>query len=229
MESYKAGKWSPNTAVDEDDTDIMKFIGRSDFTPAKPQEATARIIGGGNVDESIGNDAHPVLFEYMKHFESQTKTGAVAPSATSHFIAEQITPPHGIAGSTNNIGAFDSHVPDRLHVNDIHSPGLRPGSYSTTQASNSTPWPSNSLYDDSHLNLDSLLGQTQNLSSQQPFPFHDLLSDHGSGFYQTNEQQLQDQVWEQFLSTLMPGEIALTLNEIKQYPSRTEFHPLGLP
>ncbi|PVG02739.1 hypothetical protein CPB86DRAFT_539401 [Serendipita vermifera] len=211
MTKYKEGKWSPDTAVDEVDADVMKFIGRSDFTPAKPQQAIAKATGSSNADVSIGNDAHPVLFEYMKSFEDQPEKDLGGPSSISHLISEQDVLPHGISGPTNIIGAFESYVPGRPtgHADGINGPGVHSEShYATERAYNSTRWNPTSLYDDASLNLDSLLGYTPDSSSQQPFPFHDLLLDQESGFCQTNEQKLQDQVWEQFLSTLMPGEMA---------------------
>ncbi|PVG02742.1 hypothetical protein CPB86DRAFT_539676 [Serendipita vermifera] len=211
MNKYKEGKWSPDTSADEVDADVMKFIGRSDFTPAKPQEVTAKPTEGGNADESIGNGAHTVLFEYMKSFEGQPEKDLGAPSSTPHLISEQDVLPHGTSGPTNNIGTFESYVPDRSlgHADGMNGLGLGPESYyATGQAPNSTRWPTNSLYDDISLNLDSLLGQAPNSSSQQPFPFHDPLAQR-PGPNQTNEQQLQDQVWEQFLSTLMPGEMPM--------------------
>ncbi|PVG02744.1 hypothetical protein CPB86DRAFT_539899 [Serendipita vermifera] len=209
MNRYKEGKWSPDTSIDEVDADVMKFIGRSGFTPARPQEFMTKATGG-NGEDSIGNDAHPVLFEYMKSFEDQPEKNTGAPSSTPHLISGQDTLPHGISGLPIHIGTFESYTPGRPtgYADDIN--GLGPESYyATGQTPNSTRLPPTSLYDDASLNLDSLLGYTPNPSSQQPFPFHDLLLGQGPAPGQTNEQQLQDQIWEQFITTLIPGEMSM--------------------
>ncbi|PVF91680.1 hypothetical protein CPB86DRAFT_791886 [Serendipita vermifera] len=204
MTKYKEGKWSPDAAVDEVDADVMKFIGRSDFIPAKPQEAATRMIGSSQADDSTGIEAHPVLLEYLRRFENPTNNDAVAPSATSQFTTKQDVPPHDISGHENTVGIFDSHVPDRSsgRAAGTHGPNLH------LESSSSTRWPPVGLYDNPSLSMDSLSGHPPE-PPQQPFPLCDLLLYQGSGFCQFNEQKLQDQVWEQFLATLMPGEMSV--------------------
>ncbi|PVG02746.1 hypothetical protein CPB86DRAFT_861986 [Serendipita vermifera] len=201
MNKYKEGKWLPNTFTDEVDGDIMKFIGQTDFAHTKPQEVTASGNGGAYSGEPFGGDAHPALFEYMKWIESQD---AGVASSASHPIPEQDIFSQVISEPADNIRGFDPLTSHRSfgHVNNRDGPGQHSEpSNLIDQTSHSTIWPSRSLYDDPTLHLDSLQGQAPN--TLQDFLFHDLLLDHGAGPNQNNEQNSQDQLWEQFLSTLM--------------------------
>ncbi|PVG02737.1 hypothetical protein CPB86DRAFT_780152 [Serendipita vermifera] len=202
MDRYREGKWPPNTSIEEADADVMKFIGRTDFVTIKPERATATVTTGSHKEESIGIDAHPVLFEYMKQFGNHDEE---ASASSSHLLPEQGIFSHDIPKPAYNIGLFDPQHSERFfeqvgNTNNPHThsePPSVPG-----QTFYTTGWPSNSLDDNSSFTLDSLHGGPPNDPSQALL-FHDQLLDPGADLGRTNEQQSQDQVWEQFLSSLM--------------------------
>jgi hypothetical protein len=210
MNQYKEGKWPPNVSADEVDAGVMKFIGRTDFTSAKSPNATASATAGDYTEESIENNAHKVLFEYMQHFENQGGQNASAHSAypieernpylpTEQDIILQVIPELAKGGTLETYlsgGLFG----DIGHRNDLglHS---EPSSF-MEQTNPSAPWPSSSLYDDPSVIPGSLYGHVPNMFSQ-PFLFDDILPGQGEVGHE-NEELSQDQVLEQLFLNVMP-------------------------
>jgi hypothetical protein len=212
MDQYRKGKWPPTLSDDKVDAGVMKLIGRADFAPVKPQEATTPTESdyGENLQP---NGVHPVLFEYMKHFENQserTDNATLYPPliSTVNFIPEERMFPSVSPEFATTNGISVPHLPGESvkNANNInplyHHSGL---SNFTNQSFRSTDWPSNGLYGNPSALTNSIHGYPPH-STSQPFLYEDPLLDHGVGPLQDGHQQPQDQVWEQFLSTLMPTE-----------------------
>jgi hypothetical protein len=205
MKQYKEGKWSPNASTDDVDLDVMKLIGRPDFAPAKTEEATIPVTTFDHTVVSIPTSAHPALFEYMKQFEQQPEKGAgptIQPTQPSdHHFLEQDMFLEPISELENKVGIFESQGSDRfLGDGDNESDLPNPGLFSVTdQTTQSTNWHASALHGDPSLILNPLQGRTPNTSLQ----FDDLLFDQGATANHSNEEESHDQVWEQFLSTLM--------------------------
>jgi hypothetical protein len=205
MKQYKEGKWSPNASTDDVDVDVMKLIGRPDFAPAKTEEATISVATCDHTVESIPTSAHPALFEYMKQFEQQPDKGAgptIQPTQPSvpHFLEHDMFL-ESISELENKVGAFESQVSEQfLGDGDNESDLPRPALFSiTSQTSQSTNWHASALHGDPSLTLNPLQGRTPNTSLR----FDDLFLDQGATSNHSNEEESHDQVWEQFLSTLM--------------------------
>jgi hypothetical protein len=210
MNQYKEGKWPPNVSTDEVDAGVMKFIGRTDFTSAKSSDATALATAGDYTEESIENNAHKVLFEYMQHFENQGGQNASAQSVyptdgsnpylpTEQDIILQVIPELA-AGGTLETYLSGGLFGDIGHRNDLglHS---EPSNF-MEQTNRSTNWPSSSLYDDPSLIPGSLYGHAPDMFSQ-PFLFDDILPPQGAVGHE-NEQMSQDQELEQLFLNIMP-------------------------
>ncbi|CAG8588100.1 14636_t:CDS:10, partial [Acaulospora colombiana] len=204
MNKYNEGKWSRNASVDGPDADVMKFIGRTDFAPAKQQDVTVKIA----TENPFENEAHSMLFEYMKQFETQPEKPTGTPTSTPHFIPGNSIFSYDMPGLGNSIGSFDSHTANRpLRQIDIVN-DLVPSSESattTSQMSHSTRWPSSHQHNSPHTPTP-IQGDSSNIPSQD-FLFQDLLLDQGTGLGQANQQPSQDQIWEQFLSSLIYDEL----------------------
>lgn len=198
ISQHKEGKWPPTHPGDEVEVDVMKFIGRADFAPRKPQEVTTPITVNGLSEDLQPSSVHPVLFEYMKQFEGPlVKNG----SPTSTFPSQGPTPdlhpeqdifPPVIAGLAANADMFR---PGGL-FDDIGTLEPRP------DPSNFMGWASSSLYGGPSIVSSSLQGDNSSAPSHN-FLFNDLLLDQGAGTDPNSKQQSQDQVWDQFLSTLV--------------------------
>ncbi|PVG02747.1 hypothetical protein CPB86DRAFT_780164 [Serendipita vermifera] len=198
ISQHKEGKWPPTHPGDEVEVDVMKFIGRADFAPRKPQEVTTPITVNGLSEDLQPSSVHPVLFEYMKQFEKPlVKNG----SPTSTFPAQVSTPdfhpeqsifPPVIPGLAASVDMFRSGN----SFDDTSTFGARP------EPSNFMGWASGNPYAGPSSISNTLQGDPFD-SSSQPLLFDDLLLDPGAGNDLNSKRQSQDQVWDQFLSTLV--------------------------
>jgi hypothetical protein len=210
MNQYKEGKWPPNVSTDEVDAGVMKFIGRTDFTSAKSSDATASATAGDYTEESIENNAHKVLFEYMQHFENQGGQNASAHSVYPTDGPNPYPPPEQdiilqVIPELATGGTLESYLSGGLFENighgndlDLHS---EPSNF-MEQTNRAANWPSSSLYDDPSMIPDALYGHVPNMFSQ-PFLFDDILPEQGTVGHE-NEQVSQDQALERLFLNVMP-------------------------
>jgi hypothetical protein len=213
MKQFKEGRWPPNGPSDEVDADVMKFIGRTDFAPTKPRNATAPLTTNHPTEASLQDALHPVLYEYMKQFENQpedeanTSSAHLSQTSSLDFDRDLETLPSVIAGPATDTGNFKSSLSEGLlrDANNMSTLGfdLLSGSSNVTNGtSNLTSWTSSNLYEDPSLFLRT---SQEHDPGAPPLPFllDDALFNPTGGPCTIGEQQSQDQVWEQFLSTLM--------------------------
>jgi hypothetical protein len=201
MKQYQEGKWSPNTSSDQTDADVMKFIGRADFAP-KAEEVKIQMTGSDHSEEYIRNGAHPALFEYMKQFEKQPEKDVdpsiqLTQAPVPNFLKQDIFPQ-----ATSKFETFESQVPERPLGDSDNKNGLDPLPElfgTTNQATRSTDWNSSTLYDNPLFISNSSQGRTPDTT----LLFEDLFVDQGVTGNHINDKESHDQVWEQFLSTLM--------------------------
>ncbi|CAG8664569.1 3797_t:CDS:2, partial [Acaulospora colombiana] len=192
MSQFKEGKWPPVHQGDDVDVDVMKFIGRTDFAPRKPQEATTPSTVNGHSEDLQPSSVHPVLFEYMKQFEEPlTKNGSPTSAfstqvSTLDFHPEQSIFPPVIPGLTANTDIFTSGD----SFDDTSPLGSRP------EPSNFMGWASSGPYEGPSLVSASLQGDAFDVS--QPFQFDDLFPDSEAGTDPNSKRQSQDQL--RFLS-----------------------------
>ncbi|PVG02734.1 hypothetical protein CPB86DRAFT_537491 [Serendipita vermifera] len=214
MNQYRKGKWPPTKPDEEIDAGVMKLIGRAGFAPEKPQEAITPTSESDHSENHQSNGIHPDLFEYMKQFENQSEKNGGSTStyptqmSTLNFLPEQRIFPSLIPGFTMNNGVHGSQPPSRstkgfdtIHYVDPHSNH----SNFTHPPFHPTDWPSNHIYGGPPVGMNSTGGYAPPISSQ-PFLYGDPFLEQGMGPLHPGQQQPQDQVWEQFLSTLMPNE-----------------------
>jgi hypothetical protein len=201
MKQYKEGKWSPNASSDQTDADVMKFIGRADFAP-KAEEVKIQMTGSDHSEEYIQNGAHPALFEYMKRFEKQPEKDvdpSIQPTQASapNFLKQDISPQ-----ATSKFETFETQVPEQPLGDSDNKNGLDPLPElfgAINQATRSTDWNSSTLYDNPLFISSSSQGRTPDTT----LLFEDLLVDQGVTAKHINDKEPHDQIWEQFLSTLM--------------------------
>jgi hypothetical protein len=210
MRLFQEGNWSTAGAHDEIAADVMKFVGRDDFAPTLTHGASTPNKYAGI---SLTDNVHPVLFEYMKRFEKQPErnsalasTSLLQPSANFRLPTQQISPIIPTLASNFN--------------SCISNPAGIPLESANNSSALSQPSPTFTLTQGTLDSVTSLSGDitTEQISMTNPSqPYlssglaHGLL--HGSPFltqivdpFDTDQQPVQHQVWEQFLYALMSPE-----------------------
>jgi hypothetical protein len=212
MVQYQEGKWPLSEPRDEAATDVMKFIGRSDFAPSTRSGETASSNYKGQKEIYLPTGAHPALFEYMKQFEKQSNGSPnidVTHGATLGLIQQPgiLSPP--TPGITNNIQgsgiSLTTDATQTINYIDELSSSLAP-SRSANQALDPMNWPSNSLYNYQPSNSASLQGQPIDTTTESLL-HDDLYLTQTVDPFHPNEEIQQGQIWEQFLSMLIPSDI----------------------
>ncbi|PVG02736.1 hypothetical protein CPB86DRAFT_780150 [Serendipita vermifera] len=213
MNRYKEGNWPPKGSSSEAgvDEDVMKFIGRRDFVATKSQETTRQVVTGDCTEDITQNGVHPALYEYMQWFGDRPENNANGPltysaqTSAPNFFSQPGAIPPAIPRPATNTGTFESYLPETLlmEVNNMNTLGSRTGlSDLTSHASDSTSWASSNSSNDPSLLFDPSQDHGLNVPSQ-PFLFDDLPLEPATEPSCGAGQQSLDQVWDQFLSTLM--------------------------
>lgn len=125
MALYREGKWPPQTqtpgemASVDPDIDVMRFAGRPGFVSAPdPPETTTNTPEYSAAGSSPGQ-AHPLLFEYLKKFQSDSEGEGQGPACAT-FPPEQSMMPAIMPGSDAFVEYNEScmgHVSPTSHVN----------------------------------------------------------------------------------------------------------------
>jgi hypothetical protein len=188
----------------------MKFVGRDDFAPTLTHGASTPNKYAGI---SLTDNVHPVLFEYMKRFEKQPQrnsalasTSLVQPSANFRLPTQQTSPI--IPTVANNVNSCISN-PAGISFENANNSGVfsQPSpTFTLTQGTlDSVTSPSGGI----------IAEQMSMTNPSQPYPSSGLAPGllHGSPFltqivdpFNTDQQPVQHQVWEQFLYALMSPE-----------------------
>jgi hypothetical protein len=211
MALHREGKWPPKENHAEcrgGEVDVMRFAGRPEFISRKEKEVnTPDTHGSGS---SPPNNAHPMLFEYMKQFENaadkddssastySTQTSSVA------FTPEQSMLPSIVPGLDVDTNLFQSPNPDGVFSNG-HSNGFDFRSSLMDQSLTPMNWPE---LDTMYYSGTGFTNGSQGLSNGSSLPFlpGNPYSSQGVGPFPVNGQQSQDQMWEQFVTGLVPPE-----------------------
>jgi hypothetical protein len=210
MRLYKEGKWSAKETHYKATADVMKFIGRTDFPPSIQQGETATSTPESQKDIFLPNDAHPVLFEYMKQFENwPEEQGKSMPSTTFPTTATRVAT--GILHPTAprmavNTEFFQLHSSEVPFMRDDNTNNVYPQSTipANPQEFDWASWTSGHLYNDQLLM--SALQRNPPNSAADSSMYGGPYAPTGTEAFYGNQPPPQDRIWEQFLSTLMPSE-----------------------
>jgi hypothetical protein len=115
MALYREGKWPPhapedngkNCASRDDDVDVMRFAGRPGFVSVPEAKESATNTPETTAGGSPPNQAHPLLFEYLKQFQPGSESEAAAT-----FPPEQSMLPPIMLGSDAFEGLNDPYLRD---------------------------------------------------------------------------------------------------------------------
>ncbi|PVG02749.1 hypothetical protein CPB86DRAFT_780169 [Serendipita vermifera] len=216
MDRYQEGKWQPSGSRDELATDVMKLIGRSDFALPNEHIERATDVPNSHGKFSLPTDAHPTLFEYMKQFEGQSHQNdntpltdpiqlSAASFATDSAVSSSVAPT--AIGYTEPFGAHLHNGPHQggdfangfnFHTKRSNYPG---------ETSNTTDWSSSIFYESQLSTMGNHQGNTVNVPVSYSSYTDAYLSQGVEGYYShVGEQPPQDQVWDQFLSILIPSD-----------------------
>jgi hypothetical protein len=212
MTLYREGKWPPKEHDTEKgcgdrykDIDVMRFVGRPGFVALQdPKDAgsTPDTTGSG----SPPNTAHPLLFEYLKRFQTDADSedsSSNGPPSTIGFPPEQsMLPPimYGLDGMTFH-DPFTSDISTMPETNG-HAPGFP---FTAAFDPLLAPASSNNMDWAGMLSSHGLgyIPETFNPDTMSlPYVQDEATAFNMSQFEPTG--QIPDQVWQNFLTGLLP-------------------------
>ncbi|CAG8672171.1 9005_t:CDS:2 [Acaulospora colombiana] len=212
MDRYREGNWPSTGARDELATDVMKLIGRSDFALTGENTERTTHVPGSHRRILLPSDAHPSLFEYIKQFESQSDRNSDTPSTDSiqasapSFTVDSTIPSSVAPTATGYTEPFGSHLlnePLQSNSSGFESHTNRPNYAGPSP--NPPDWSSSFFYDNQMSAMNNHQGNNANVTSSYPSYDGPYLV-QGVDYAHLDGQPPQDQVWEQFLSILIPSD-----------------------
>jgi len=203
MALYREGKWSPHASENEggsycssgsdpDGVDVMRFAGRPGFVSMPDTKDSAISTPETSTGSSPPNQAHPLLFEYLKQFQPGSEN-----EAATTFPPEQSMLPPIMPGSNAFGGFHDVNMPFPTMVNGNDATL----SFDAAKLQYTADWASmlpsaevQSLFGHEMPLPPDFVSMQSNSSEQHALDTDGLLSANGT---------VPDFVWDQFLSGLI--------------------------
>ncbi|PVG02732.1 hypothetical protein CPB86DRAFT_537750 [Serendipita vermifera] len=221
MALHREGKWPPtetHASCGAGAVDVMRFAGRPDFVSTISRKETGNSTPETHSGGSPPNNAHPMLFEYLKQFENRadkddgTSSTYSAQTPSVGFAPDQSMLPPIIPGLDADVDPFRPPNPDGLFLNGQLN-GLDFSALPSLAEQTFTPmgWPE---LDTMYYNQTGFPGGIQGFPSNVatlPFLPGNSYPAQSAGAFPVNGQQPQDPMWEQFVNGLVPNE---TLGEL---------------
>lgn len=221
MALYREGKWPPNDAEHQFNTsgdsemDVMRFVGRSGFVSlSEPKESVSQASDTAGSSPQC-TTAHPLLFEYLKQFQTEPDHNgaptAEPPSAIGFPPEQSMLPPimSGLDGMSFGDPFESNAVPPSvssgmangyLHASDPTATrqGMAAMDWSGMGASNNI------------LQYLNDVASPNGMPTSFPYAMEDTAT---WGIPQMDPSaQIPDQVWQNFLTGLLPQEDNTALN-----------------
>jgi hypothetical protein len=214
MALYRGGQWPPKENDAEKacggrykDMDVMRFVGRPGFVALQDHKDVASTPDTTS-SGSPPNTAHPLLFEYLKRFQTDTDSdGSLSngpPSAIGFPPEQSMLPPimSGLDGMTlHDPFTFDTST---MPETNGHATGFP---YTPTFDPLLAPASSNNM-DWAGLLSSHGLGYTPETFNPNTLSFP-YVQDEATAFSMSHFEptgQVPDQVWQNFLTGLLPQE-----------------------
>lgn len=214
MALYREGKWPPQAQRPEEmayadpDIDVMRFAGRPGFVSAPEPSDSLASTPETTADTSSPGQAHPLLFEYLKRFQSESGCDAHGQSfkgpATATFPPEQSMLPPIMPGSEAFIDSNGTYLQQESSIPSMNgsSPTLDPSKMQDSMLYTSD-WAT--MLSTSYETADqALFGSSINC----PTDFVPPPTSNGYQYSAANLPQPANTengyVWDQFLSGLIP-------------------------
>lgn len=221
MNLYREGKWPPNEqhikscAGGYKDVDVMRFVGKSGFVAMPDPRDTAAQTPDTTAGGSPPNMAHPLLFEYLKRFQTEPESengSSTGPPSSIGFPPEQsMLPPimSGFEGMTFS-DPFASSPVSSLPETNGHTNGFTApfDPVLVTAPPNPMEWTGmSSAYGNGYI------PENFNFNSMGAY-----MSDEAAAFGMSNFEptgQIPDQAWQNFLTGLIPQDSSVEITALE--------------